>query len=134
MKRWNLIFGLVFFLLFLLSGQYLRHVFTPEHLDQLVQRTQIRSNHIYLLFIALLNLLASRIEVRPTQQWQGYAEFLFRSLLVLAGLFLIVGFWYEHDGDLQHRQWTRYGLFTTLGAVVVFLLSEWLADVRSSGK
>lgn len=131
MNRWNLFFGLLFFLLFVLSGQYMRHIFTPEHLEALVPRVQIRSNHIYLLWIALLNLLASRIVVVQQQNWQRYSELLFRIAIIIAGGLLLLGFWYEHDGALDHRKWTRLGLFTTLGAISIFLLGEWLADWRS---
>lgn len=132
MKSWNLLFGLVFFVLFLLSGQYMRHVFTPAHLEDLVPRVQIRSNHIYLLFITLLNLVASRIAVQHRLSWQRYTELFFRAAIIFAGIFLLLGFWYEHNGDLLHRQWTRYGLFTTLGGVSIFLLGEWLADWTSA--
>lgn len=134
LKRWNLISGLILFLAFVISGQYLSHVFTPDHMDELVQRAQIRSNHIYLLLIALLNLLASRIDSKVISPWQGYVDLFWRNFLILAGILLICGFWYEHDGDLLHRQWTRYGLFLTLGAVVVFLLSEWYSDWQSVRK
>ena len=110
----------------------MRHVFTPDHLEDLVPRVQIRSNHIYLLFIALLNLLASRVVVSQEQPWQRYGEPLFRVAIIIAGGLLLMGFWYEHDGNLDHRKWTRLGLFTSLGAVSIFLLSEWLADWRAT--
>ena len=126
MKRWNLTFGLLLLLTFILSGQYLRHVFTPEHLDQLVQRAQIRFNHIYLLFSALLNLLVSNIPSEHENKGRKCADHLARLLLILAGFLLVAGFWYEHDGDLSNRQYTRYGLFGTLGAVGLLLVNSWL--------
>ncbi|MEL7251616.1 MAG: hypothetical protein AAFO03_24540 [Bacteroidota bacterium] len=127
MRRLNLIFGLLLFLAFILSGQYMRHVFTPEHLDDLVQRAQIRSNHIYVLLSALLNLLASRIPSGYSKHWQGYADTAARTLMMIAACFLVTGFWYEHDGDLANRKFTRLGLFGTLGAVGLMIVNGWLS-------
>ena len=121
-----MIFGLLLFLAFILSGQYMRHVFTPEHLDDLIQRAQIRSNHIYVLLSALLNLLASRIPTEYTRSWQRYADATARALLMIAACFLAAGFWYEHDGDLANRLFTRLGLFGTLGAVGLMMVNGWL--------
>ncbi|MEL6656257.1 MAG: hypothetical protein AAFY48_17795 [Bacteroidota bacterium] len=127
MRRLNLIFGLLLFLAFILSGQYMHRVFTPEHLDEFVQRVQIRSNHIYLLLSALLNLLASRIPSEYKRSWQKYTDTIGRALLMVAACFLAAGFWYEHDGNLANRLFTRLGLFGTLGAVGLIMVNGWLS-------
>ncbi len=125
MKKWNLVFGFLFLLAFLATGQYMRHVFLPEYSEALIQRMQIRSNHIYLLFIALLNLLAAGVEVPGRYKWSALGSGVARLLLILAGCCMLVGFWNEHDGNLTHRTYTRLGIFASLGGVSLLMLIKW---------
>ncbi len=56
MKKLHLITGLLFMVIFLLSGQYLSNVVGPFEGDLTAQRMMYRASHIYILWAASLNI------------------------------------------------------------------------------
>src|SRR4051812_16747462 len=58
--------GLGFLVAFVLSGQYLRHIVRPQLGEDMAHRMMARASHLYLLFVSLLILLASLVELPAT--------------------------------------------------------------------
>lgn len=127
MKKLNLFFGLILLVSFLFSGYYMSEYFTPQNMDNIVQRTQIRSNHIYMLLISLLNIVSSRIEFSQGSKASAWMHVTFSLLLVSAGLLALPAFWYEHTGDIDNRILTFFSIVIAFSAVAIFLLNELIA-------
>lgn len=122
--------GLLFLLLFAISGQYLKHVFTPEHQNDIAVRMMQRANHIYILLAGLLNLMAAMLgEIEARQRWQKFLLAL-GSILLLASPHLYgLAFLYEYHGDLNNRRLALTGTEFALGGVgllwLVWLFNRW---------
>ena len=124
MRKFNLYFGFILFALFLISGYYLMHYFKPVNINNLVLRMEIRANHIYIIFISLLNIIAFKCDFSNVKKRTTYLEYLFRTLLILAGLISIYAFMFDHNGNLIGRSWTLLSVVLSLSAVVAFLTNE----------
>lgn len=131
MKKLNLYFGLLLFVLFLLSGYYMEEYFKPQHIDHLALRMEVRANHIYILFIALLNMLAFKCEFSKVTKASDYLEMSFRMALVLSGLVALYAFIYDHSGMLTGRYETLASIILSLTAVAIFLINESIQSLSS---
>ena len=98
--------------------------FKPEHLDQHVMRMQIRANHIYILFVALLNVLAYKCDLTSASKRSTGIDLGFRLLLLSAGVLSLVAFCTEHSGNLNLRTWTLFTVILSLAAIGLLLLNE----------
>ncbi len=126
MRKLNLIFGLVLFLAFIGTGLYLMLVFKPQNMTNLPARMEIRANHIYILFIALLNMWAFAVKPKVAQKPVYTFEFLFRVFLMLAGALAVAAFFTEHNGTLTGRKFTFYAVVSSLSATGFYLLTLYL--------
>lgn len=123
MKKINLIFGLILLVLFVLSGQYMQHFFKPSFENELVMRMQIRASHIYLVFVAALNVMSFRVHLNDHSIIFQGLDVLFRSALILSGVLVFVSFWFEHTGDLVERKFTVYAVEVFLVGMVTMVFS-----------
>ncbi len=123
-KEINLCFGLTLFIGFLISGYYMENYFKPENIDNLVMRMQIRANHIYILFISLLNVVAFKCDLKFNNNIARYIDVMFRTLMIASGILAIFAFLKEHTGDLNVRNLTLYSAFLSLASVGLVLLNE----------
>jgi hypothetical protein len=126
MRRLNLYFGLLLFLGFLGTGAYLMFVFKPQNLANLPARMEIRANHIYIFFIALLNMWAFAVKPKVAQKPVYTFEFLFRVFLMIAGGLAVAAFFTEHNGTLAGRKLTFYAVVSSLSATVFYLVTLYL--------
>ena len=93
MNRINLITGILLLIIFAATGQYMQHVLKPQHLADLTFRMEVRANHIYILFAAVLNLVAYRLPVV-----EGPARNVFRItgfLIFLGGCISVPAFFFD---------------------------------------
>ncbi|WP_348740629.1 hypothetical protein [Tenacibaculum sp. 190524A05c] len=104
--------------------------FKPEHMDNLVMRMQIRANHIYILFIALLNIVAYRSNFSSKDKKTYVLEIVFRLFLMLSGIFALIAFLKEHTGDLSVRTWTLLTVILSVTAIGLLLLNELFNTLR----
>lgn len=82
MRRLHLIFASVFLLLFVASGLYMKNVLPPFNNELDGARMIYRASHLYLLFAALLNLLAGA-------HWQTLGNKLCSQIQVLGSTLLL---------------------------------------------
>lgn len=123
MKIINLIFGVLLLIVFLITGWYMKEVLKSEHLLDSTVRMELRANHIYILFISLLNILSFKVNLSESTI-SKYCNFIFRFLLVFAGLLAIAAFIYEHSGILEERIITFYQILFSLVAIGAVALNE----------
>ena len=123
MKRFHLIFGLLLFVLFVLTGQYMDRVL--HHLKGMPDgpRMLYRSRHIYILLTALLHLgIGSYIQyqtdtLRRMLQWAG------SMLITIAALLFLVAFFYEPNLSGFYAPVTKKGIYLIAVGVLLHLLS-----------
>ncbi|WP_160114587.1 hypothetical protein [Aquimarina sp. AU474] len=124
MKKINLYFGLTLFIGFLATGYYMAEYFKPEHLDNHVMRMQIRANHIYILFISLLNVVSFKCDLKINHKLSKYLDTLFRIFILIAGIVAVVAFLKEHTGNLGVRSWTLSAVTLSVVSVGLVLINE----------
>ncbi|MBL8018481.1 MAG: hypothetical protein JNM27_02350 [Leptospirales bacterium] len=130
MKNANLVFGLILLLVFLATGVYLKTIFKPEHLADLAMRMEIRANHVYILFIALLNILSVDSYPESTQKVIRFTTVASRTFLFAAGILAVVAFFTEHSGQLTGRLYTLCSAVGSLIGVGLFLISRTVARFK----
>lgn len=98
--------------------------FRPEHQGDLTLRMQIRASHVYLLFLALLNLISFRVELTLENKTNMLFDRTFRFLLLIAGCVAIFAFLFEHTGVLKERKLTLISVIFSSTSVFFVLLNE----------
>lgn len=124
MNKINLFFGFLLFVVFLITGYYMKEYFKPAHLNDFEQRLQIRSNHIYILFVSLLNIAISICRFDKTRKVISYLDLGFRILIIIAGLAAFLAFCFEHTGEISNRKLTLVTVILSLSSIVLLLLTE----------
>jgi uncharacterized membrane protein len=129
MKKANLYFGIVLFVVFLITGYYLEIFFKPQNFNNLVLRMEIRANHVYIIFISLLNIISFKCELSNDKKWTTYLDSSFKVLLILSGGTAIYAFMYNHNGNLNGRNWTLLAVVLSLSSIVMFLTNELIYNI-----
>ncbi len=118
----NLIFGTIFFIAFIITGLYLNRILCPDFENEHFIRMEARANHIYILLVALMNIMSYR-KVKHHHKTHRL-EYLFRYLLVFAGLLSVVAFVVEHRSNLDNRSITFFTMLICLFATAAYVLHE----------
>lgn len=120
-KKINTVIGITLLVGFLISGMYMALVSRKVHNSELNVRMEIRANHIYLLFTALLNLLLSRATKLNTHYVKVYwPQTVCGLLLAVAGLLSVLAFLMENNGNLQQRWFSFFSVLCSLIGVLLF--------------
>ena len=123
MKRSHLVLGIILVVIFLLTGQYMEYVHNRELADG--TRVLYRSRHIYLLANALINICLGLYVSYATEGWRRVVQLLGSVLIMLAPMFLLVGFFYEPPRGPEQTKIAPYGIFATAIGVLLHLVSSW---------
>src|SRR5260221_11661421 len=89
MRRLHLIFGILVFVVFVVTGRYMLVDFPDKGLIPLDLRLLMRSRHIYIFFSAMIHLaLGIYLQITP-QRWRRGLQYFGSILLVcLIGVFI----------------------------------------------
>ncbi|MBL8124395.1 MAG: hypothetical protein JNJ39_09845 [Blastocatellia bacterium] len=122
MKRIHLIFGVLLFVVFAMTGRYMRADFPDKEAIDQTLRVLMRSRHIYILFSALIHIVLGSYLVagaRPVARVVQYAgsAILFTSSVLLVWAFVSETYALQHYSD-----YSRYGIYTSLGGVLLHLV------------
>lgn len=109
--------------MFLITGYYIKQYFKPQNINDLTTRMQIRSSHVYILFVALLNMLAYTCTLTSTKL-SVYIDYTFRITLLSAGIVSFFAFLYEHNGNLEERNATLLMIILSLTSVLLLVANE----------
>jgi uncharacterized membrane protein len=132
MKKANLYFGILLFVSFLITGYYLKYFFKPQNINNLVLRMEIRANHVYIIFISLLNIISFKCELSNGKKWTTYLDFSFRILLILSGVIATYAFMFNHNGNLIGRNWTLLSVVLSLSSIILFLTNELIFNISKN--
>jgi hypothetical protein len=131
LQRLHLWTGWIFVVVFLATGQYMRYFHEPTVADlEPGLRMLFRSRHIYILFAALLNLLAA---YRGRAGGPGWLRGIGSGLLVLSPLLLLAAFTLETAVFAAPTPLSIYGIQAAVGGTLCHLVAGWLAGKRPSG-
>ena len=107
--------GLITFVVFLQTGWYMKTNEVGNMPD--VQRMIYRAGHIYFLFSGLLNLsLGMQLQLSPIA-WKKKIQYLGSTLLLIAPMVFLYGFYQEANLGQIDRSMTRIGIFISLGGI-----------------
>jgi hypothetical protein len=122
MARLHLIFGLVTFVVFLITGRMMRSDFPDKEIISQEFRLLMRSRHIYILFAALMNILLG-VYLRISDDARRRYVQIFASALLFAGtLLMIFAFFYETYTTRHFSEISRFGLYASLAGTIFHLL------------
>ena len=122
MARLHLIFGLLLFVVFLVTGQYMRADFPDKDAIDQTLRILMRSRHIYILFSALIHIalgvyfVPCAVVRRRTLQYAGSA------LLLLSSVLLVSAFIRETYMLAAYSELSRIGIYASLASVGLHLI------------
>jgi hypothetical protein len=119
----HVIFGLLLFIVFAVTGRYMRVDFPDKDLINPELRLLMRSRHIYILFSALIHLaMGVYIQLRSTQLLRTL-QFAGSGVLVIASV-LLVWAWCVETYQLQtFSDISRQGIYLSLFGVGLHLIA-----------
>jgi uncharacterized protein YjeT (DUF2065 family) len=129
-KWFHLIFGILLFIVFTVTGRYMRVDFPDKDAIDQFLRVLMRSRHIYILFSALIHLvLGVYMQLRP-QAWRKVVQ-IAGSLSLVAASVLLVCAWRIETYDLQQfSDLSRNGIYLSLAGVGLHLIGGVLVTRR----
>lgn len=121
MKRVHLIFGILLFIVFLITGQFMRADFPDKDSIDQMHRVLMRSRHIYILFSAFIHIvLGIYLEMRPGTVHRSL-QYLGSGFLLLASVLLVWAFVSETYIYAEFSEISRYGIYASLAGVIFHL-------------
>jgi hypothetical protein len=124
MPRLHLIFGLIVFVVFLITGRFMRADFPDKEIISQEFRLLMRSRHIYILLSAFIHILLGLYLQTDEKAWRKYLQ-MFGSTLLFAGTILLIWAFFHETYTTQHfSEVSRFGLYTTLAGTAFHLFSR----------
>ena len=117
-----MIFGLALFVVFLVTGQYMRADFPDKDAIPQDLRLLMRSRHIYILFSAFVHIaLGVYLQLRqPT--WQRVVQYAGSGVLFVSSVLLVWAFVAETYSYGEFSEISRFGIYTSLAGVALHLI------------
>jgi len=134
MKRIHLIFGIVLFVVFVITGQYMRLDFPDKDAMSQYLRLLLRSRHIYIVFCSLIHLvLGVYLQIRP-QSWRKILQYVGSALLASSALLLVFAF-VQENYYLQHfSALSAFGVFSSLAGVGLHVIGGFVRTGSGSDR
>lgn len=123
MKRFHLILGLLLFVVFLITGQFMRADFPDKEAIDQGFRLLMRSRHIYILFSALLHIALGLYLMPRGHRMQKTMQIAGSAILIISSLLLVTAFISETYFLGAFSDLSRYGIYASLAGVGLHLLS-----------
>jgi hypothetical protein len=124
MKRFHLIFGLLLFVAFLLTGQYMDRF--HHHLEGMSDgpRMLYRSRHIYILLAAMLNLGLGTYWSYHADRIRRALQLVGSLLITIASVLFVYAFFQEPTLTNLYTPYSRKGIFMLVGGTLLHLLGS----------
>lgn len=124
MRRFHLIFGLILFIVFLITGRFMRTDFPDKEAIDQELRILMRSRHIYILFSSLIHLvLGIYLSIRPKPLSKAFQYFGSFSL-TFSSFLLVWAFISETYGTRHFSDLSRFGIYSALAGVISHLVGS----------
>ena len=123
MRRVHLILGILMFVVFLTTGQFMRANFPDKDIIPQELRLLMRSRHIYILYCAFLHiLLGVYLQVRPGRGWRKPVQYAGSAVLIVSSVLLVWAFIAETYTYAHFSEISRVGIYTSLAGVGLHLI------------
>lgn len=123
----HLIFGILLFIVFAVTGRFMRWDFPDKEIIPQDLRILMRSRHIYILFSALIHLVLGGYLKISAKTWRKVLQMLGSTLLIIASGLLIWGFIYDTYYAKTFSDVARFGIYLSLGGTAFHLIGGFLA-------
>jgi hypothetical protein len=120
----HLIFGIVLFVVFLITGRFMRMDFPDKDIIPQELRLLMRSRHIYILLSSLIHILLGLYLQMHENVWRKYLQIFGSVLLFSASALLVWAFIFETYAAKHFSDVSRYGLYASLAGTIFHLLSR----------
>jgi len=122
MSSFHLIFGLLLFIVFTMTGRYMRADFPDKtEIDQTL-RILMRSRHIYILLSSLMHIgIGIYVQMRPQMIRRGL-QLSGSAVLVAASVLLVYAFAVETYQIQGYSNYSRWGLYLSLAGIGLHLI------------
>ena len=122
MSWFHLIFGLVLFIVFTITGRFMRADFPDKtEIDQTL-RVLMRSRHIYILLSSLIHIgLGIYVQARP-QTIRKILQISGSTVLASASVLLVYAFIVETYQIQNYSNYSRWGLYLSLAGIGLHLI------------
>lgn len=124
MARAHLLFGIVVFVIFLVTGQFMDGSFPDKETVSAEFRLLMRSRHIYILLSSLTHIVLGLYLRLDDRAWRRGLQLFGSSLLALGSLVLVWAFFYETYTTGHFSEASRSGLYLTLAGTAFHLFSR----------
>ncbi len=122
MSYLHLIFGIILFIVFAITGKFMRWDFPDKEIIPQDLRVLMRSRHIYILLSSLIHIVLGVYLKIHTEIWRKSLQ-IFASVLLIAGSVLFVlAFVYETYTTRHFSDLSRFALYTTLAGIILHLI------------
>lgn len=122
MKWVHLIFGLLLFVVFTQTGEYMRVDFPDKEAISQELRVLMRSRHIYILFSSLIHMaLGVYLTASPTA-WRRMVQYLGSAVLFGSSVLLFWAFVTETYTVQGYTDLSRNGIYLSLAGVGLHLI------------
>lgn len=122
MKWVHLAFGLALFVIFTITGSYMRVGFPDKDAIPQELRLLMRSRHIYILFNALIHIVLGVYLQMGMSLWQRLTQYAGSIALMAASVFLVLAWRTETYGLRHFSDLSREGIYLSLAGVVLHLI------------
>jgi hypothetical protein len=132
MRGLHLWVGLLAVVVFLITGQFMRHHHPPMSALSDASRLMLRSRHIYILAAGSVNVILG-LYVQRIAGWRGVLQAIGSGLLMVPAVFLILAFILETAKGFQPEMaWSRVGLYGLFAGCMLHLAPtfRWVRRVR----
>ncbi len=123
MARLHLVFGLLIFVVFLVTGQFMRADFPDKDAIDQTLRILMRSRHIYILFSALIHVALGLHFVTSGPDWRRIIQYAGSAVLFTSSVLLTVAFVQETYIFTAFSDLSRFGIYTSLSGVGLHLIA-----------
>lgn len=123
MARLHLAFGLLLFMIFLITGQYMRADFPDKDAIDQTLRVLMRSRHIYILFSALIHVGLGLYFVARGETWRRAVQYAGSLVLIASSILLVSAFIRETYTLAAFSDISRFGIYTSLAGIGFHLIA-----------
>jgi len=122
MSYFHLIFGLLLFVVFTITGRYMRTDFPDKDAIDQTLRVLMRSRHIYILLSSLIHIsFGIYLQLRP-RTIQKILQITGSIVLVISSVLLFWAFVVETYYLQNYSTYSRSGLYLSLAGVALHLI------------
>ncbi len=122
LARFHLIFGILLFAAFLVTGQFMRRDFPDKSVIDQEFRILMRSRHIYILLASLSHVLLGVYFQTSAAALKRLVQYAGSVLLTAGGVLLLYAFVFETYSNHGYSQFSRNGLYIVLAGTIFHLI------------